>query len=65
VRGALASNYERHKGIWHAYFFQMAFAEQVVAADDFAFLDRWWRDASPEYDPDPVVLVNECAIRHR
>src|SRR5215472_5682299 len=46
VRGALASNYERHKGIWHAYFFQMPFAEQVVAADDFAFLDRWWRDAS-------------------
>src|SRR5215831_5012601 len=55
VRGALASNYERHKGIWHAYFFQMPFAEQVVAADDFAFLDRWWRDASPEFDPAPIM----------
>lgn len=55
VRGSLASSYERHKGIWHAYFFQMPFAEQVVAADDFAFLDRWWRDASPEFDPAPVI----------
>lgn len=55
TRGRLATSYERHKGIWHAYFFQMPFAEQVVAADDFAFLERWWRDASPEYDPAPVI----------
>jgi pimeloyl-ACP methyl ester carboxylesterase len=55
VRGSLSASYERHKGIWHAYFFQMPFAEQVVAADDFAFLERWWRDASPEYDPSPVI----------
>jgi pimeloyl-ACP methyl ester carboxylesterase len=33
----------------------MPFAEQVVAADDFAFLEHWWRDASPEYDPAPVI----------
>ena len=32
VRGSLAASYERHKGIWHAYFFQMPFAEQIVAA---------------------------------
>jgi pimeloyl-ACP methyl ester carboxylesterase len=55
VRGDLAASYERHKGIWHAYFFQMPFAEQVVAANDFAFLERWWRDASPEYDPTPIM----------
>ena len=54
VRGSFATRYERHKGIWHAYFFQMPFAEQVVAADDFAFLEQWWRDASPEYDPAPI-----------
>jgi pimeloyl-ACP methyl ester carboxylesterase len=55
TRGALATSYERHKGIWHAYFFQMPFAEQVVAADDFAFLEAWWRDASPELDPAAVI----------
>lgn len=55
VRGPLATRYERHKGIWHAYFFQMPYAEQVVSANDFAFLEDWWRDASPEYDPAPVI----------
>ncbi len=53
VRGDLAVNYERLKGIWHAYFFQMPFAEQAVAANDLAFLERWWRDASPNYVPAP------------
>ena len=55
VRGDLATRYERHKGIWHAYFFQMPFAEQVVAANDLAFLEDWWRDASPELDPAPIM----------
>jgi pimeloyl-ACP methyl ester carboxylesterase len=54
-RGPLATSYARHKGIWHAYFFQLPFAEQVVAADDFAFIEQWWRDASPEYDPTPII----------
>src|SRR5262249_20111840 len=39
VRGDLATRYERHKGIWHAYFFQMPAAESVVAANDFAFIE--------------------------
>jgi hypothetical protein len=38
------------KGGWHAYFFQMPFAEQAVMANDYEFIERWWRDASPEYD---------------
>jgi pimeloyl-ACP methyl ester carboxylesterase len=56
VRGDLAWSYERLKGTWHAYFFQMPFAEQAVAANDFAFLERWWRDASPEYDVSAEVM---------
>ena len=63
VRGPLASSYERHKGIWHAYFFQMPFAEQVVAANDFAYLEAWWRDASPEYDPAPVIERVKATFR--
>jgi len=62
-RGTLAASYERHKGIWHAYFFQMPFAEQIVAADDFAFLEQWWRDASPELDPAPVMERVKATFR--
>jgi pimeloyl-ACP methyl ester carboxylesterase len=62
-RGPLATSYERHKGIWHAYFFQMPFAEQVVAADDFAYLEAWWRDASPEFDPTPVIERVKATFR--
>lgn len=50
VRGTAAWDYHRLKGIWHAFFFQMPFAEQAVAANDFAFLEAWWRDASPEHE---------------
>jgi pimeloyl-ACP methyl ester carboxylesterase len=63
VRGNLASSYERHKGIWHAYFFQMPFPEEVVAANDFAFLEQWWRDASPEYNPSPVIERVKATFR--
>lgn len=35
--------------------FHLPFAEQVVAADDFEFIERWWRDASPEYEPAPII----------
>jgi pimeloyl-ACP methyl ester carboxylesterase len=62
-RGKLANSYERHKGIWHAYFFQMPFAEQVVAADDFAYIEQWWRDASPEFDPAPVIERIKATFR--
>ena len=64
VRGPLTARYERHKGVWHAYFFQMPFAEQIVAANDFAFLEDWWRDASPEYDPAPIIERVKATFRH-
>jgi pimeloyl-ACP methyl ester carboxylesterase len=44
------------KGGWHAYFFQMPFAEQAVAANDYDFIEKWWRDASPEYAIPPEVM---------
>jgi pimeloyl-ACP methyl ester carboxylesterase len=56
ARGELAVRYERLKGTWHAYFFQMPFAEQAVAANDFAFLETWWCDASPEFTPPPDMM---------
>jgi pimeloyl-ACP methyl ester carboxylesterase len=56
LRGELASNYDTIKGGWHAYFFQMPFAEKAVAANDYDFLERWWRDASPEYDVPTEIM---------
>ena len=53
--GALATSYDMIKGGWHAYFFQMPFAEQAVMANDYEFVEKWWRDASPEYDPREVM----------
>ena len=55
--GALASDYDMLKGIWHAYFFQMPFAEQAVSANDFEFIERWWQDASPEYDISAEIMA--------
>lgn len=54
--GAMATNYDMIKGGWHAYFFQMPFAEQAVMANDYEFIERWWRDASPEYDLPRAVI---------
>jgi pimeloyl-ACP methyl ester carboxylesterase len=54
--GAMATSYDMIKGGWHAYFFQMPFAEQAVAANDYEFLERWWRDASPEYNPPKEIM---------
>ena len=56
--GALASDYDMIKGGWHAYFFQMPFAEQAVSAHDLAFIERWWQDASPEYDIPTEIMAS-------
>jgi pimeloyl-ACP methyl ester carboxylesterase len=55
---AMGTDYDTLKGSWHAYFFQMPFAESAVAANDYDFILRWWRDASPEYDPPPEIIEN-------
>jgi pimeloyl-ACP methyl ester carboxylesterase len=54
--GPFATDYDSLKGGWHGYFFQMPYAEQLVAANDYDFVYRWWRDASPHYDPPPAVM---------
>jgi pimeloyl-ACP methyl ester carboxylesterase len=62
--GSLATNYDMIKGGWHAYFFQMPFAEQAVMANDYEFIERWWRDASPEYDlPRDVIESVKSTFR--
>ena len=46
----LQRTYVHLRGTWHGYFFQMPFAEEAVAHNDYAFVEDWWRDASPEWD---------------
>ena len=61
---AAGQDYDWLKGSWHAYFFQMPFAESAVAANDYDFIVRWWRDASPEYDP-PTEIIESVKATFR
>jgi pimeloyl-ACP methyl ester carboxylesterase len=45
----------------HFWFFQMAIADDIVATEDFAFLDYLWSAWSPGYDAsEDLALVKEC-----
>lgn len=46
---ALLGNYDQQRRSWYMFFFQTAFAEAAVAAEDFAFLERLWADWSPNW----------------
>jgi pimeloyl-ACP methyl ester carboxylesterase len=39
------------KRSWYVFFFQMPLAEHAVRFNDFAFIDRLWRDWSPAFEP--------------
>jgi pimeloyl-ACP methyl ester carboxylesterase len=56
THGVQATDYESLKGTWHGYFFQMPYADQLVAANDYDFVYKWWRDASPDYEPPAEVM---------
>ena len=45
-----AHSFQYLKGTWHAFYFQLPVAEETLPWDDFAFIEEWWRDASPEWD---------------
>ena len=46
----LAMDYDYMMGRWHGYLFQVSNAERIVAYNDYAFVEDWWRHASPEWD---------------
>jgi len=48
---ALATSYAQQKRSWYMFFFQTPLADAAVAAADFAFVERLWRDWSPGYTP--------------
>lgn len=47
VAGAFMTNYDQQRRSWYMFFFQTPFADVALAHDDFAFLERLWRDWSP------------------
>lgn len=46
---ALIRDGDQQKRSWYMFFFQMAVAGRALAVDDFALVDRLWRDWSPGY----------------
>ena len=62
--GPFATDYDSLKGGWHGYFFQMPFADALVASNDYDFIYKWWRDASPEYEP-PAEIVESVKSTFR
>jgi len=52
----LRLSFQHLKGTWHSHYFQLPTAESAVAHNDFAFIEEWWRDASPEWDIPKEVL---------
>lgn len=47
---ALLTDPDQQRRSWYMGYFQMYFAEAAVAANDFAFIARLWRDWSPGYE---------------
>ena len=47
---SLVTSAEQQRRSWYMFFFQLPFAEAAVALDDFAFIERLWRDWSPGWD---------------
>lgn len=50
LQGAFVTNGDQQRRSWYMFFFQAALAEAAVALDDFAFIDRLWREWSPGYE---------------
>jgi pimeloyl-ACP methyl ester carboxylesterase len=47
---AFVTNPEQQRRSWYMFFFQMPFAEEAVAHNDYAFLERIWQDWSPGWE---------------
>jgi pimeloyl-ACP methyl ester carboxylesterase len=60
---AFLTNPLQQRRSWYMFFFmQMSFAEDAVAYNNFDFLERLWRDWSPDwqYPPEELEAVKEC-----
>ena len=60
---AAFAGYDQLKLSWYIHVFQSPLADMLVPGDDFAFLDRLWRDWSPGYDPTEDLGAVRDALR--
>lgn len=58
---AFMTNYDQQRRSWYMFFFQQPFADIAVAHDDYAFIERLWRDWSPswDYEPDEMEALKQ------
>ncbi len=59
---ALLQDGDQQRRSWYMFFFLAPFAEAAVAADNFAFIDRLWKDWSPNFQPDEEHMAELKAI---
>src|SRR6267154_2543595 len=46
---AFVANGDQQRRSWYMFYFQTRLAEAAVPLNDFAFIDRLWREWSPSY----------------
>ena len=47
---SLMTNPEQQRRSWYMFYFQLPMADAAVSLNDFAFIERLWRDWSPSWD---------------
>lgn len=63
LTGQALFDYDQLRLFWYQFFFQHPLAEQVVAANDLAFIDRLWADWSPGFEPGEHLEQAKAALR--
>jgi pimeloyl-ACP methyl ester carboxylesterase len=56
---SLVTSPEQQRRSWYMFFFQLPFAEMAVSMNDYAFIERLWRDWSPgwQFPPDEMKAL--------
>ncbi len=65
VLQAFLSDYDQLRRSWYMFFFQSPFAEAAVRHNDFEFIERLWRDWSPNWIfPEETLQSVKDTFRH-
>lgn len=56
VAGQVFQSYDQLRLCWHIFFFQSPLAESIVSANDLIFIERLWRDWSPQFEPEEILI---------
>jgi pimeloyl-ACP methyl ester carboxylesterase len=56
LAGRMFTSPAQLKRSWYIFFFQLPLAEMGISANDYALIDKLWRDWSPGFEPPPDHL---------